>query len=648
MFAASLHSPALLPVAASPVGDAVRTVTGGGGVTPMANQGFVPVGAAAGAAASAGSAAPATSAAPAAGANTTAGAAAGSPAAQGDGSIDAAQGLAAVAKVFGDEYGDPIISADGTVFLPKSSPSSKNGQFALSYVKVGKIDKTTGKLTFDPAFLALIKEKQASANERKLVKVGEDYTWQTFATGEDGKTTAEVVKATDAEVQAYQQQQAQAAAKQAAQDKLTNNADWQGKIGQVSSALGIFGSAGSVVQGLSQGPNQLSGKPGAGWISGWILAQRLNGRAEGKLLPQFLQTGWVATAMEWGLQAYGMLDMGQDIRNVVNFAKHKVETPPLVNPNALQNLIKAGEDPAMAKAMVQLGTDLRTPVAAYGGQPLMQSLTGTGNTALINNQLNAAQLVPTDTLNKAFNATDPITDPLLKARGAVDGGITKGLGMLKGLVQPAMIGATALGAVSSVINVKNIVAKQGAAALIDTKQGRGALLGAISSVAFLGVYLAPMILPQLGVIGAAATAALSGINIISNVVGGVQLLNSYGLFGEEGFLNHDAVRAAFLIPPLTPIGGLAFLMKARKKQQDAKAAKLEAAQQVAGKQLRAQAENNKLQLQQAGKITGSTQNADGTITVATSVPTDMAKLAAQLAGAGVVPAAAGAAAAPKA
>jgi len=206
-------------------------------------------------------------------------------------------------------------------------------------------------------------------------------------------------------------------------------------------------------------------------------------------------------------------------------------------------------------------------------------------------------------------------------------------------VQPAMIGATALNAVSSVISVKNLVAQNGAKVLIDTKQGRGALLGALSSVAFLGVYLAPMIMPQLNIVGAAATAVSSGINIVSNVVGAVQLLNSYGLFGEEGFLNHDAVRAAFLIPPLTPIGGLAFLMKARKKQQDAKAAKLEAAQQVAAKQIKSQAENAKLQLQQSGKVAGAATGQDGTIVVSTSVPTDMAQLAAQLGGAGVTPAA---------
>ena len=623
MNAASLHRSALLPVAASPWSVTAPTVSGGGGITPMAGQGFVPAGSAAPAAG-----APAPSAPPASG-----------PApADGSGAIDAEQALQALVKVLGAEYSAPIVAADGTVYMEKKKPGVANGQIALAYVRVGAIDRSTGKMTIDPAILAVVKQKAAGAAERKLVKVDNSYVWQTFTKGEDGKTTATVEPATDEEVAAYQQQQEAAQAEAAKKAKLENAGDWQGKIGQVSSALGLFGSTGQLVMGLSGGPDTLSGKPGAAWISGWMVAQKLNGKAEGKLLPQWMQSGWVSSALEWGLQAYGMLDMGKDIRTVSDFVHGRTSAQPLVNPDAYAQLVKSGEAAPMAKAMVQLGTELRTPMdPAAGPTPTMQSLDGTGNTALINNKLGAAQLVPTATLNKAFNATDPVTDPLLKAKNAVDGGITKGLGMLKGLVQPAMMGATALNMVSSAIAVKNLVAQNGAKVLIDTKQGRGALLGAISSAAYLGLYMVPMLSKGLG-LGLAASGALGAtVNIVANVLGGVQMLNSYGLFGEKGFLNHDAVRAAFLIPPLTPIGAFAFLMKNREKKKAVEAAKLQAAQNLAVQQIQQQRENAKLQLQQTGHISGAAAGQDGTITVPTNVPNDLSKLAAQMSGAAPPP-----------
>lgn len=328
-----------------------------------------------------------------------------------------------------------------------------------------------------------------------------------------------------------------------------------------------------------------------------------------------------------------MLDMGNDIRNLREYFGG-VEPLPKVNPGAVEQLTKAGTHPAMAQAMGQLGTELRDGT--------LQMVDGTANAAVLNTKLGAVQLVPKDQLHKAFAATDPIQDAGLKARAAVDSGITKGIGTLGKLVQPAMMGATALGLVSSVISLKNLVATQGWKALVETQQGRGTLLGAATSAAFLGMYLLPMALPALGVAAPAVAAASSAVNIAQNVLGGVQLVNSYGLFGGEGFLDNDAVRAAFLIPPLTPLGGLAFWMKSRKKKQEEEAAKLKAAQQLAVERVTQQREMVKLQLQATGEISGATKGADGSILVQTSVPSDLKQLAAQLGSGGAAASAAGA------
>ncbi|MCW2923609.1 MAG: hypothetical protein JWM98_1013, partial [Thermoleophilia bacterium] len=347
-----------------------------------------------------------------------------------------------------------------------------------------------------------------------------------------------------------------------------------------------------------------------------------------KLLPQFMQSGHVATALEWGMNANGMLDMGNDIRIVRDFLQHK---PPLpaVNPAAMEQLVAAGQHPAMAGAMVGLGKELR--------EGTLQMVEGTENAAVLNTKLGALQLVPKDTLHKAFAATDPVQSAGVAMRGKIDSGVVNGLGLLKGLVQPAMIGASALGLVSSIIGVKNLVATKGKDALLETQQGRGAVLGAVSSVSYLGMYLVPMAMQALKVAVPAVAAASSAINIAANVLGGIQMLNSYGLFGGEqaknGFLDNDAFRAAFLIPPLTPIGGFAFWLKSKRKKAAAEAAQLEAAKKIAVDRVAQQREMAKLQLQSGGAVSGSTAGADGTINVATGIPQDLSLLAAQLGGA---------------
>ncbi len=618
--AAPLQRTASVPVAAAPAPQGGAS----GGITPAAGQGFVPAQGEQGAAApAAGQAAPATGP-------------------DGKAAPTPEQILQSITQLLGADYGDPIIAADGTIYMEKKKPEIVNGKLALSYLVVGKLDKASGKLTPSPEVLALVKDKakESEGGKKVLVKVGDQMVWQTFGKDESGKpVVTDMAVASEQEVAAHQQQQQAAAAQQAGQQKLQNRADWQSKVGTVAQHLGIFGSTGQLISGLGNGPNPYTGKPGAGWISGYILASRLNGKAEGKLLPQWFTQGPFATALEVGIQAYGMLDMGNDITTLRNFFSGK--QLPAVNPNAAAQLVAQGHHPAMAGALTQLGTEMRDGT--------MQLVQGTGNTALLNTKLGAAQLVPSKDMHAAFAATDPMQSAGLKLRGNIDSGVTKGLGVLKGLVQPAMIGATALGLVSSAIGVKNLVDAKGGQVLLNTQQGRGAALGVITSSAFLGMYLLPMILPGLGVAAPAIAAASSVINIAQNVLGGVQLLNSHGLFGGEqaknGFLDNDAVRAAFCIPPLTPIGAFAFWMKSRKKKAAAEAAKLEAAQKLAVERITQQREMAKLQLQSTGQISGAVQGKDGTISVQTNVPNDLSQLAAQLSGGVGAPAAAAPAAA---
>jgi len=582
--AASLQKVAQPPVAAAPA--AQSGTVAGGGITPVGGQGFTPV-------ASGGA----------------------QPAASGSPGVDPAQAIEAILKLLGNEYSaEPVIAADGTVYLERK-PSLEGGTVSLAYVAVGKIDRSTGKMHVNPAIVEQAKAKaEASAGGgRELVKVGDQYVWQTTTEGPDGKPVISQVPATEEELKAYQQKVQAQQAQEAAKAKAADTGDWQQKMGTVASQMGLFGSVGQFVTSLSAGPNPYSGKPGASWMSGWFLAQRLNGKADGKLLPQWLTTGTTSKVIEAGLQAYGMLDMGNDIRVVRDFFAKAPPLPP-VNPTAVQDLIKSGQHPAMAGALGQLGTELRDGT--------LQLVEGSTNAAVLNTKLGAAQLVQKSDLHQAWAATDPIKSSGLTAKNAVDVGVNRGLGLLKGLVQPAMMGATALGLASSVISLKGAVKQNGASVLVDTQQGRGMLINTISSAAFLGLYTLPMILPGLGMAAPAVAAALSATNIAANVLGGVEMLNRYGLFGkgdQGGFLDNDAVRAAFLIPPLTPIGAFAFFMKKRSDKKEAEAAKTEAAKQAAAAQFKAQRDAARAQLQAGGSIAGAATGKDGSIVVPTSV-----------------------------
>jgi hypothetical protein len=97
-------------------------------------------------------------------------------------------------------------------------------------------------------------------------------------------------------------------------------------------------------------------------------------------------------------------------------------------------------------------------------------------------------------------------------------------------------------------------------------------------------------------------------------------------------LDNDAFRAAFLIPPLTPIGAYAFWAKHKKKQAKAEAAKLQAAEQYAQTQVAQQRQMAEMQLKSSGQVSGATQGPDGSLVVSTGVPNDPAKIVALLSG----------------
>lgn len=644
MNAASLHGSASVPVAATPVvlwtngggstpdpaAPAAAPAAAGSAVTPADGQGFQPA---------AGPGAPGAAA-------PTNGAAAAPK------GLPIEQGLTVFTQLFGKSFDTPIIAGDGTVYAPLRGATKKNGKLELQYLKVGTVDRAAGTITFTDQIMEKLKASASGAqSERKLVKVDDQYVYQTFTKGEDGKTTVTKIEpATEDELRAEQAKREQAAAEEAAKAKEANSGDWMKKLGQVSQHLGIFSSSASLVSGLSNGSNPYSGRPGATWMQGYILASRLNGKAEGKLLPQFMQSGPVATAIDVGMQVYGMMDMGNDIKTIRNFMKG-VETP-LVNPNAAQQLVQQGMSAPEAQALARLGGELRM------GQALTQRgmalpaeasrlVAGTGNSAIELGANAGTTKLQTGLVHKAFNATDPIQDAGLKGRAAIDGGINRGLGALRGLIEPAMIAGAGINAVVSVMRLKGMVEKNGAQALIDHQQGRDAALGAANSIAFLGIFTLPKILPALGLAKFAGPVG-AAVNITANVIGGVQMLDRYGLFGDKGFLNHDAVRAAFLIPPLTPIGGLAFLMKHRKEKREDEAKKLEAAKQLQKTQLQQQLELAKLQLQQTGTIAGAVQGENNTVTVTTGIPADASQLVSGLTSAAVAASSETAAGAPAA
>lgn len=625
MNAASLQSSASLPaVAAAPV---VLWTSGGGtapanatasAVTPAAGQGFEPARGAAGST-------------PAASAPSGAAPAGQSGGAQQGGqpqAISAEQGLAAFAKMFGDAFGEPIVAPDGSVYAQAKGVSKSGGKLAVQYIKIGTIDKAKGTIAFTPEVMAKIQDA-SQKSERKLVKIDDQYVYQTFVTGEDGsKQVAKIEPATEAELKAEQAKQQQAAAEKAAKEKAADNQDWLQKLGQVSQVTGLFGTAGQFVQSLSNGPNPYSGRASASWLSGYMLANRLNGTSGGKLLPSWMSQGPVSIVLDGLINGYSMLSTGKDLHDVKVALGAAKPTGAVLPPDQIvKDLMAKGASAGDAKMYAELGVNLRTgQQSLVAGKESAINLgrgvdPATGKVVEL-----GTSRIPSEVVHKAFNAADPDgAYGALRLKNGVDSKVNNGLGALSKLVGPAMMVTTGIGAVSGIMNVKSIAQKYGVQTLFDTSAGRQALGGAVSSVLSLIQQTLPKLLP--GMANVPMMGIMGGLNIVSNVVSGVQFLDRYGLFGDKGFLNHDAVRSAFLIPPLTPIGALAFFMKSRKDRKDEEAKRIEGAKQQQVQQLQQQMKLAQLQLQQGGSIPGATVNKDGSITFATNVPVDPAQLA---------------------
>jgi hypothetical protein len=231
-------------------------------------------------------------------------------------------------------------------------------------------------------------------------------------------------------------------------------------------------------------------------------------------------------------------------------------------------------------------------------------------------------MLPKNAVHQAMMATQPPLHGPMKVQQGVTNAVSGAIGALRPLLKGLQIGGSVVGAVSGAMNINRIVKTQGAKALLFTQEGRGALFNFTSSASYLGM----MALPTLAFGPAGMAAGYAGLNIISNVFGGLSMLNYAGFFGDGGWLDHDSVRAAFLIPPLTPIGLAGLWMKRRKKQEEAKVAQLKTNQQIAVQQVGQLREQAAQQLQAGGTLAGAIRKEDGSLVLPTAIPTDLSKM----------------------
>lgn len=636
--------------AAPPVAAAPATAQSGGaagGVQPAPGQGFVPAGAAG------------QNAAPSEGS------------AQG---IDLAKGLAALEQAFGDEYGKPVVAADGNIYMPMGKPDVVGEKLAIRYVLAGRIDPASGKMLVNPE---LAKKAQSKRDpQAKLTQIEDKFFWQTLQKTEDGQLVAKLDPASEADVQAAKAQAEQQQAQEGLQSWNQNRMDWIQKIGQASLLMRVGGYGGSLLQNIAEGPSPITGRmnAGANWASGYMVMQSLDAVAGGKLLPQWMKTGKTGIAMEWLTQAYFMLDMGYQLqtlgaamprtaalmraftaptRAVFNGVKGIVggvaaaTAPAAGATGAIAGAATAAGVPSNVAALVGVGPTAeafaRIQQAARAGASGVPSevmnamkglasevvqpgvgaqVVGTGGLAdkvAVMTREGTLQLVPKDLLKMGAKEVMPKPAGLLGVREGVNNIVHGGFKSLMPAIKPLMTGASILGAVSSLMNLTFITKNYGVDALWKMKDGRGAMLGMLSSMSFLGMMIpAVATLPQANVI-------FAGLGLASNIFGGLSMLNYAGMFGEGGYLDHDAVRAAFLIPPLTPVGLFSLWMKRREKAEKKKTEALEANKQKAVQtlqQVRGLAEQT---LQSGGQMQNARKLEDGSIVIDTGVPEDLSK-----------------------
>jgi hypothetical protein len=416
-------------------------------------------------------------------------------------------------------------------------------------------------------------------------------------------------------------------------------------------------------------------------MTGYMVLQMLDAQVDGKLLPQWMKTGPIGTALEWGIQGWYMLDMGRDINVLANAmprtaALMKAFTAPTravlggitsalkgaaaaTLPKAAgaaavsgaatgamtsmtgragmvgeamaaahaagQAAAGASRAGAMGAAVGELGQQLGTGQATVVGAATM--LNGAPNPladyhAIMNSE-GALQLVPKDAVLEGAKMVTPPLQGGAKLQTGISNGINGAFKSIAPFLKTLQVGGAIFGTIANGMQMVSVAQNQGAKSLITTRDGRSALFGFLGSATFLGMMALPLAAPALG---ASIGVAASAMNIASNVFSGISMLSYAGLGGEGGFLDHDAVRAAFLIPPLTPLGLAAMWLKRRETDAKKKAEAAQAQQQAAAQALQQQRQQAEAQLQAGGVPAGGQKLQDGSVLVQTGVASDLSSV----------------------
>jgi hypothetical protein len=559
---------------------------------------------------------------------------AGQAGAPNDGTIDAKEGLAAL-KELADQYGEPIVAQNGNVYMRRKQPVVKDGRVLFAYQLVAKISK--GRMMLSPDFVAEQKaaaEQKPQQQQRRVVKEGDRYYWQTMVPGKNGTLIAQLVPMTDAELQSYAAQMQQAEAQQAQQQWAQGKAGWIEKSYDISSKMRLVSTAGNLVNALGQGPDPYTGRSQANWMSGYFLLQMLDGQAQGKLLPQWMKSGPAGITLEWMLQVPQLLGMGRDLqtlseafprtaavmraftaptRSVLKGASSLASsgwnaTLPAGAAAAAAGAGKAaGLAPGMAQASLELARQINAGQVAVVGAP---GTAMASKAAIYTSE--GLQLVDKPLLQHGMKLAQAPTSVGGKMQAAMTSGIHGALGSMRPFLGMLGMGASLFGTIGGFMNLQVAVKNGGVQSLFTTKQGRSVLTGFLSSASFLGMMMLPALAPTLG---ASAAVASAGLNVASNIFQGLSMVNQGGLFGSGGYLDSDAVRAAFLIPPLSPVGLAAMWMKRREKEAVAKRKAEEQDQQRRAEQIQAFMAQSTQQLQSAGAIPGAVVQEDGSVLV---------------------------------
>jgi hypothetical protein len=548
--------------------------------------------------------------------------------------------------------GQPILSPDGDIYLETAKYETINGKISLRYVRAGHVDKENKRFLVDPAIQDYVRANQPHDPSSVTEQDGQ-YYYKKVSKGEDGKlvSTLEPIPAdqleklkTDAQKQKDEQAQ---------QQWLQDKYDWINKLNSMATTMKTVGYTGNMVQNMAAGPNPYSGRSNVHWMSAYMTAQMIDAQAGGKLLPGFLKEGPVAKMIDWGMQGYWILNtipslnyLGQRFPGLAH-AMHIATAPTRAifqgaasltkgltgHPAAVAAGAQAAEQAAQTAAAGVSASAAATAaaesasVAAQQAAGISELANGIGSGGL--RLVGAGDLAEQATLVAADGAVHIVPKAAIKeayglltasnATGAakvaesVNNGLTKGFGgLMKAampMLQPLMIGGSVFSVVSGAMYAQSVVKTQGAKALVTTKQGRSAAFSLLNGATFLAMMVMP----------GEAMVANAALNVANTVIGGVSMLDSYGLFGGGGFLDHQATRAAFLIPPLTPIGLAAMWFKHRDKKQAEKAVAAKQQLEQVGKQVTSLREQAANQLSATGTVANVTRAKDGSLLVPTGV-----------------------------